>query len=179
MYQKLTECLKAEVQKGDKPFSWLRTIRRAIKCSDRRFYFWLRVWGYLYQTNRYGLKQFAKNKARKLNKRHSIEISPAARIGPGLKIVHFTGIVIRGNTIIGNNAIIRQNVTIGSRNDTDDGFSVIGHNVEIGANSCIIGDVTIGDNVIIGALSLINKNVPDNHTAYSSKTTILKLRPTR
>lgn len=177
MYETLKECLKSEVQKGDKPFSWGRTLRRAIKCSDRRFYFWLRIWGYLYQTDRFGLKNLAKRKFRKLNKANGIDINPVARIGPGLKIVHFIGIVIRGNTEIGSNAIIRQNVTIGARNDTDEGFTVIGNNVQIGANSCIIGDLTIGDNVIIGAMSMINKDVPSNHTAYNPRTTTLKCNP--
>lgn len=173
MYESLTECLKAEVQKGDKPFSWSRTIRRVIKCSDRRFYFWLRIWCYLYQTNKFGMKGFAKRRMRKLNRANSIDINPAARIGAGLKIVHFTGIVIRGNTVIGKNAVLRQNVTIGARNDTDEGYTVIGDNAEFGANSCIIGDITIGNNVTIGAMSLINKNVPDNHTVYNSKDMIV------
>ncbi|MEO3383595.1 serine acetyltransferase [Enterobacter soli] len=173
MYKSLTECLRAEVQKGDKPFSWSRTIRRVIKCSDRRFYFWLRIWCYLYQTNKFGMKGFAKRRMRKLNRANSIDINPAARIGAGLKIVHFTGIVIRGNTVIGKNAVLRQNVTIGARNDTDEGYTVIGDNAEFGANSCIIGDITIGNNVTIGAMSLINKNVPDNHTVYNSKDMIV------
>lgn len=173
MYETLKECLKAEVQKGSKAFSWSRTLRRAIKCSDRRFYFWLRVWAYLYQNNKFGLREVAKRRMRKLNRQHAIDINPAAKIGPGFKIVHFTGIVIRGNTIIGKNAVLRQNVTIGARNDTDEGFTVIGDNVEFGANSCIIGDIEIGSNVKIGAMSLINKNVPDNHTVYNTKDMIL------
>jgi serine acetyltransferase len=173
MYPTLTDCLKIEVQKGSKPFSWSRTIRRAIKCNDRRFYFWLRVWGYLFQTDKYGLREFAKHRMRKLNRKHAIDINPAARIGAGFKIVHFTGIVIRGNTIIGKNAVLRQNVTIGARNDTDEGFTVVGDNVEFGANSCIIGDIEIGSNVKIGAMSLINKDVPDNHTVFNSKDMIL------
>jgi serine acetyltransferase len=69
--------------------------------------------------------------------------------------------------------VLRQNVTIGARNDTDEGYTVIGDNAEFGANSCIIGDITIGNNVTIGAMSLINKNVPDNHTVYNSKDMIV------
>jgi serine O-acetyltransferase len=53
------------------------------------------------------------------------------------------------------------------------GYTVIGDNAEFGANSCIIGDITIGNNVTIGAMSLINKNVPDNHTVYNSKDMIV------
>ncbi|TCB94832.1 serine acetyltransferase [Enterobacter wuhouensis] len=169
MYLNLTECLKEEVQKGSKSFSWARTIRRAIKCKDRRFYFWYRIWTYFYQTNKYGLSHFAKNRMSSLNRKYSIDINPKARIGAGMKIVHFSCIVMRGHTVIGKNAVIRQGVTIGARRDEDVGFTTIGDNVEIGANSCILGDISVGHNVTIGALTFINKDIPDNSVVYSSK----------
>lgn len=170
----LKECLKEEVQKGDKPFSWRITLRRAIKCRDRRFYFWFRLWRFFYATNKYNLHSMAKRKTVKLNREYNIDINPRSTIGPGLKIVHFTGIVIRGNCNIGKNAIIRQNVTIGDKSDNDIGLSYIGDNVEIGANSCIIGNIRIGENVTIGAMSLINKNVPNNSVVYSLNSIITK-----
>lgn len=166
-YKHLIECLKVEVQKGDDPFSWRKTLHRAFKCKDRRFYFWFRLWRYFYTTNKFHLLSYAKRKAIKLNREYNIDINPRSTIGPGLKIVHFTGIVIRGNCNIGQNVVIRQNVTIGDRHDTDIGISYIGENVQIGANSCIIGNVRIGKNVTIGAMSLINKSVPENTVVYS------------
>ena len=49
--------------------------------------------------------------------------------------------------------------------------------VDVGANSCIIGTgIEIGDNVVIGAMSFINKNVPSNHTYITEKTS--RSRPT-
>lgn len=174
MYDELTQCLKAEVQKGKKSFSWGRTLHCALKCADRRFYFWFRVWGYLFKTNKYGLRKFAKHRMTKLNRKYSTDINPRACIGAGLKIVHFPGVVIRGNSVIGKNAVIRQGVTIGARNSTDEGLTIIGDNVEIGANSCIIGDISIGNNVTIGALSLINKNVPDNTIVFSQNSIVYR-----
>lgn len=173
-YKHLKECLKAEVQKGEQPFSWPRTIRRAIKCSDRRFYFWFRVYRYFFQTNRYKMGKIAKHKIRKLNRRYSIDINPRSTIGPGLKIVHFPGVVMRGNSILGSNVVLRQGVTIGARNSSDSGYSRIGDNVEIGTNACIIGDITIGNNVVIGAMSFINKDVPANSIVYSSNDLIIR-----
>ncbi|MHC9003535.1 serine acetyltransferase [Enterobacter adelaidei] len=175
-YRHLTECLKEEVQKGEAPFSWRKTIHRAIKCRDRRFYFWFRLWRYFYATNRFNLFSLAKRKAIKLNREYNIDINPRSTIGPGLKIVHFTGIVIRGNCNIGKNVVIRQNVTIGDRHDTDVGLSYIGDNVEIGANACLIGNIKVGNNVIIGALAFVNKNVPDNSIVYSSKEMVIRER---
>ena len=175
-YRHLTECLKEEVQKGGEPFSWRKTIHRAIKCRDRRFYFWFRLWRYFYATNRFKLIHLAKHKTIKLNREYNIDINPRSTIGPGLKIVHFTGVVIRGNCNIGKNIVIRQNVTVGDKHDTDVGISYIGDNVEIGASACLIGNIKIGNNVIIGALAFVNKNVPDNSIVYSSNAMVIKAR---
>lgn len=175
-YRHLIECLQVEVQKGDEPFSWKKTIHRAIKCRDRRFYFWFRLWRFFYSTNKFNLFSLAKRKITKLNRAYNIDINPRSTIGPGLKIVHFTGIVIRGNCNIGRNVVIRQNVTIGDKRDTDIGISNIGDNVEIGANACLIGNIKIGNNVVIGALAFVNKNVPDNSIVYSSNEMVIKER---
>lgn len=173
-YRHLVECLKAEVQKGDAPFSWRKTIHRAIKCRDRRFYFWFRLWRYIYATNKFNLFSLAKRKITKLNRAYNIDINPRSTIGPGLKIVHFTGIVIRGNCNIGKNVVIRQNVTIGDKRDTEIGLSYIGDNVEIGASACLIGNIRVGNNVIIGALAFVNKSVPENSIVYSSNAMVIK-----
>lgn len=76
---------------------------------------------------------------------------------------HPFGIVIRENTVIGENCTIRQNVTIGQRRYEND-TAKIGDNVEIGAGAIILGDVSIGNNVIIGAGSIILASIPDNKT---------------
>lgn len=52
----------------------------------------------------------------------------------------------------------------------------IGDNVFIGANSVIIGDVTIGDNCFIGALTLVNKSFPANSIIVGSPAKLLKER---
>lgn len=75
---------------------------------------------------------------------------------------HPVGIVIGKGVKIGNKCTVYQNVTIGSKNNLGQNYPKIGDNVTIYANSCIFGDVIIGDNVIIGACSLINKDIPSN-----------------
>jgi serine O-acetyltransferase len=56
-------------------------------------------------------------------------------------------------------------VTIGvSGIDTNRGVPVIGNNVYIGANSVCVGKINISDNVLIGACSMVNKNVESNST---------------
>lgn len=94
------------------------------------------------------------------------------QIGPGLYIPHPFGIVIGGATI-GKNFTIAQNCTIGSKRPVGalgvepmDWYSkeriIIGEWVFMGAGSCILGPVTVGDNVIIGANSVVVDDVPSN-----------------
>lgn len=94
-----------------------------------------------------------------------ISLPPAAEIGGGLRIWHFGQIFINAESVIGRDVTIRQNVTIGSKNES--GIApVIGNNVEIGAGSMLIGDIRVGNNSTIGAMSLINKDVPSDSLAY-------------
>jgi acetyltransferase-like isoleucine patch superfamily enzyme len=50
----------------------------------------------------------------------------------------------------------------------------IGNNVQIGANSVVLPGVTIGDNVIVGALSLVNKDIPSNSVAVGNPCKVVK-----
>lgn len=100
------------------------------------------------------------------------DIDVNAKFGKNIKFPHFIGIVI-GPCEIGDKCIIRQNVVIGRKNVDSIKYPKICDGVEIGANSVIIGDITIGRKSIVGALSLINKNIPENTIAYNEK--ILKI----
>jgi len=75
------------------------------------------------------------------------------KIGGGLLIPHPNGIVIHPGSIIGQNCLIFQQVTIA-------GKVQIGYHVDIGAGAKILGPVVIGDNVRIGANSVVTKDVP-------------------
>ncbi len=169
MYSHLKKCLQKEVLKSDRAFSWMRVIHRAWKCPDRRFYFWFRLWGYFFKAKKGFISRYAKKKLIKLNREYAIDISPLATIAEGLEIRHFPGLVIRPDCEIGKNIVLRQSITIGQKTRGDKGKTVIGDNVNVGANSCIIGDITIGSNVTIGAMSFVNKDIPDNHIVYTRK----------
>ncbi len=173
-YAHLKRCLKVEVQMGEHNFSWWRTIHKAIKCPNRRFYFWFRIWSYIYKSNKFNLRKFAKKRAYYLNQKYAIDISPASTIGPGLRLTHKCGIVIREGAVIGSNVTICQGVTIGIKNKNDPGKIIIGDNVMVGANCCLIGNLRIGRNVTIGAMSLINKDIPDGKVAFSTNTITTK-----
>jgi putative colanic acid biosynthesis acetyltransferase WcaB len=89
------------------------------------------------------------------------DISDTTKIGKGFSIYHGQGIVVNSEVIIGVNCVLRQNTTIGISNKGGKSPH-IGNNVDIGANSVIIGDILIGNYVIIGAGSVVTKDIPCN-----------------
>jgi serine O-acetyltransferase len=92
-----------------------------------------------------------------------ISIPASAKIGHSFYIGHFGGIILNANSIIGNNCNISQGVTIGvSGINENRGVPIIGDNVYIGANAVIAGKIKIGNNVLIGACSLVNIDVEEN-----------------
>ena len=94
-----------------------------------------------------------------------IEIHPKARIGNRFFIDHGEGVVIGETTIIGDDVLIYQQVTLGGTgNEHGKRHPTIGNNVIIGAGAKVLGNITIGNNVRIGAGSVVIDNVPDNCT---------------
>ncbi len=93
-------------------------------------------------------------------------ISVSARIGKRLTIEHSGAIVIHGNSKIGDDCIVRQGVTIGNRRlDAPFDAPRIGNRVNIGAGAKILGAVTVGDDVEIGANAVVLQDVPPNSIA--------------
>lgn len=76
------------------------------------------------------------------------------------------GIIIHLRAKIGKNAVIWQQVTIGS---SGGGTPVIGDNCKIGAGAKILGGVKIGNNCVIGANAVVTKDVPDNTTVVGAR----------
>lgn len=102
--------------------------------------------------------------------KYCIDIPACIKIGRRFSIGHGYGIVIHGNTVIGDNVGVSQFVNIGSTNGQ---FAVIGNNVYIGPMTCVVGGVRIGNNVTIGAGSVVVKDIPDNATAAGNPARVL------
>lgn len=95
---------------------------------------------------------------------------PSEKIGKGFYIEHGNSSIIRAKEI-GDNFWVNQNVTIG---DSGKGIPSIGNNVRICTGAVVLGPITIGDNVIIGANATIVKDVPANCTVVPSPSYIMK-----
>tara|TARA_R110000765_G_scaffold205329_1_gene310100 strand:+ start:4528 stop:4989 length:462 start_codon:yes stop_codon:yes gene_type:complete len=87
-------------------------------------------------------------------------ISPKCSIADTVVFPHPTGIVIGEGVVIGKGTTIYQNVTFGAaRRGQSNLYPQVGENVTVYAGAVIIGDIVIGDNAVIGANSVVNKDV--------------------
>ena len=119
--------------------------------------FWLRVnqlfvhKGWRGQSRIYMWRQY----------RFANDISPYADIGPGLYLPHPYDVTVGASVKIGSGASIFNGVTLSGLKG-EHHLPRLGDNVTVHTGAKIIKAVRIGDNSIIGSLSLCNKDVPPN-----------------
>ncbi len=101
-----------------------------------------------------------------------IELPCEAKIGDNFIIDHFGGIVISGYAQFGNNCRIRNGVVVGLKNVNTPTAPIIGNDVDIGAGAKILGPITIGDRVSIGANAVVLQDIPDDSIAVGIPATI-------
>ena len=90
----------------------------------------------------------------------------------GLYIQHGFSTIIAARSI-GENCHINQQVTIGYNGSES---SIIGNNVTVTAGAIVIGNVSIGDNSIIGAGTVVTKDVPERAIVVGSSARTLRVK---
>ena len=94
-----------------------------------------------------------------------IDIHPGARIGRRLIIDHGMGTVIGETSLIGNDVIIYQGVTLGGTHlKRVKRHPTLEDNVVVGAGAKVLGNITIGNGSRVGANSVVVDDVPPNTT---------------
>ncbi|MDI6782856.1 MAG: serine O-acetyltransferase [bacterium] len=94
-----------------------------------------------------------------------IEIHPGAKIGNRFFIDHGTGVVIGETTEIGDDVLLYQGVTLGGTGkEKGKRHPTLLNNIVVGSGARILGNISIGNNVKVGAGSVVLKSVPDNCT---------------
>ena len=95
-----------------------------------------------------------------------IEIHPGAQIVKNLFIDHGMGVVIGETTIIGDNCLLYQGVTLGGTGkDKGKRHPTLGDNVMVGAGAKVLGPINIGSNVKVAANAVVLSDIPENCTA--------------
>jgi len=107
---------------------------------------------------------------------YSIEITSRTRIGRRLRLAHQGGVSIHPSVVIGDDCLIRQNVTIGIASNDSVGAPKLGDRVEIGAGAVIIGRITIGDDARIGPNAVVTMSVPAGGLAVAPPARVIPPR---
>ncbi len=104
-----------------------------------------------------------------------IQIGYKTQIGCGLVIVHFGFIAVNNEVTIGDNCTLYPGVVVGmSFRGEKRGNPIIGNNVWIGANAVVVGNVSIGNDVLIAPLSYVNFDVPDHSIVIGNPAKIIR-----
>lgn len=109
-----------------------------------------------------------------------IQINAGCQIGPGLYIPHYGNIVVNPEAQIGANAYISHNVTIGRvHSGKRQGVPVIGDGVFLGAGAVVVGNVRIGDDVVVSPNSVVVTDVPDSAVVSGIPARVLSMKGAR
>jgi serine O-acetyltransferase len=107
-----------------------------------------------------------------------IEIHPGATIGRRFFIDHGSGVVIGETTIIGDDVLLYQGVTLGGTGgERGKRHPTLGNRVVVGTGAKVLGNILVGDNVKVGAGSVVVHNVPDNSTVVGVPGRVVRVRP--
>jgi serine O-acetyltransferase len=107
---------------------------------------------------------YFERKKNKLGLRLGIEIAPNS-FGKGLQIYH-GNIVINNNVKAGENCKLHGFNCIGNNGKTGDA-PILGDNIDLGVGAVIIGNVSIANNVTIGANAVVNRSITDENSTYA------------
>jgi putative colanic acid biosynthesis acetyltransferase WcaB len=105
------------------------------------------------------------------------ELRYKTKVGPGLRLYHGQALVIHEGTILGANCTLRHATTIGNKMLADGHPSacpVLGDGVDVGANAVIIGAINVGDRAVIGAGSVVVKDIPPGAVVAGNPARIIR-----
>jgi serine O-acetyltransferase len=109
---------------------------------------------------------------------YGIELHYTTVVGRRVLIAHPMGVAINGRTVIGDDCIIYQNVTLGARNgERVQEAPTLGRGVTVGCGAAVLGPVTIGDEARIGPNVVVMTDVPAGATVFvTPPRMLLKMR---
>ena len=135
----------------------LSLIMTILRQQDFRYVFYLR-W---YQSGY--LRFFSWLLLKHISNRMCMSVGWRTKIGKGLRIIHGGCIAINNEAIIGDNCTLYHGVTIGMEfRGKRLGNPTIGSEVWIGANATLVGNIKVGDDVLIAPGAFVNFDIPSH-----------------
>lgn len=117
---------------------------------------------------------FYRFKLKRLQRKFQIQIPYDCEIGPGFYIGHYGRVIVNGSSVIGKNVNISTGVTIGWQpRGKYRGTPTISDNVWIGTNAVIIGNIKIGEDVLIAPNAYVNRDVPPHSIVIGNPAQII------
>jgi serine O-acetyltransferase len=162
---------------GGKNYTFFSLLRVLLLNLNLRFVFWMRLMFWLKEKN---MSYLSGRIYRKLISNYGCFIGIKSKIGIGVKFPHPNGIVVGSTTVIGANCIIFQQVTFGGKLVGDaqkNCYPRLGDNITVFAGAKLIGKINIGNNVVIGANSVVNKDIPPYSVVAGVPAKIIRIMP--
>ncbi|NOY71599.1 MAG: serine acetyltransferase [Gammaproteobacteria bacterium] len=168
-FKDFTQLVYADLYRYEGKTSLRALLQELLTGEGYAYCFWMRFCCFTYGQSllKYSVHIFGRWMLRHYRYKLGISIPFTTKVGPGFYIGHFGTLIVSANCCIGRNCNISQGVTIGiSNRGIRRGCPRIGDNVYIGPGAKIIGSITVGNNVAIGANAVVTKDVPD-HTVVA------------
>ena len=134
----------------------LKSLVTLIFSHQIRYMYWWRK-AHKKQTlfRRYKLVRYAR--------KYGLEIAVDAEIGNGLYLGHPYNITVGSGVKMGDNVNLHKGSTIGRENrGAREGVPKLGNNVMVGINATVVGNITIGNDVMIAPNAFVNFDVPSH-----------------
>jgi serine O-acetyltransferase len=105
---------------------------------------------------------------------YGLELFRTTVVGRRVLIAHHQGVILGSSAVIGDDCLIRQNVTLGQSKveDRSDDQPRVGRGVQFGAGATVVGPVHIGDGARIGPGAVVTTDVPAGATAFAPRAVI-------
>jgi serine acetyltransferase len=115
---------------------------------------------------------------RHVRNHYGIELPYEVKLGRRVRFDHQGGVVIHGNSVIGDDCVIRQGVTLGNRRPEEHDLApTLGQGVSVGAGAKLLGPIKIGDNAIVGANAVVLIDVPAGRTVVGIPGRLIQEKP--
>lgn len=168
MPEALLDVMRADVEASTHPnfklyppgVFWARALGKLLLAPNVRAVLWFRVaHAFASKPLLYPLALWLRGR---IQRSSGADIHPRATIGPGLFIVHSSGVVIGPEVVVGARCRLHQGVTLGEPVHVGGGVwraPRIGDDVTLGAHAVVLGDITVGDRAVVGANAVVTSDV--------------------